>query len=196
MAEPARKMEPTAEAHRVVNGVDVSALHETIKTIKGQPKLAEFKFRNQNKWIEGGYSKSVIKSFYGAGKEDTNRSVTFELEADEPKILLGHDHAANPVEHLLHSLCSCMTASIVYHSAAKNIEIESLESSLEGDINLCGFLGLDENVKKGYEKIRANFDVKTNASEEQLQECVAYSPVYNMLRETVDVEVKFNIHKP
>ena len=108
-----------------------------------------------------------------------------------PPVLAGGDQAANPVEHLLHALASCITTSIVAHAAVRGIHIEELESELEGDIDLRGFLGLDPNVPKGYTNIRLKFKVKTAAENlEQLRNLAEFSPVYNTLIHGAKVDIE------
>lgn len=125
--------------------------------------------------------------------QDLSHSKPFVLEADEPAILLGKDLAANPVEHLLHALASCLTTSMVYHAAARGIQIEEVESTLEGDIDLHGFLNLDKKVRNGYQGIRVNFRLKADVPEEQLQEIVELgsgrSPVFDSLTNGVPVTI-------
>jgi uncharacterized OsmC-like protein len=115
------------------------------------------------------------------------------LEADEPAVLLGKDMAVNPVEYLLHALAACLTTSMVYHAAARGIRIDEVESSLEGDIDLHGFLELDKSVRKGYQGIRVNFKIKADVPDEQLQEIVelgsGHSPVFDSLVNGVPVSV-------
>ena len=115
------------------------------------------------------------------------------LEADEPAVLLGRDTSANPVEHLLHALASCLTTSMVYHAAARGIEIEEVESSLEGDIDLHGFLALDKNVRKGFQGIRVNFKIKADIPEAELQALgqlgPRHSPVFDSVSNGVPIAV-------
>ena len=178
---------------KIVNGVRVDDLFMTIDAIKATPDIAKFKFRIRNQWLDGSQNKSTANTFYGAD-QNLSRSKPFVLEADEPPVLLGKDTAANPVEHLLHALASCLTTSMVYHAAARGIQIEEVESSLEGDIDLHGFLELDRNVRKGYQGIRVNFKIKADVPDEQLQEIVqlgpGYSPVFDSLTNGVPVSVK------
>lgn len=169
----------------MTNGVDVRKLFETVGAIKQTPNLAVFKFRLNNRWIDGGFNRSTVKNFYGAGEEQTARSEPFVLEADEPPVLLGTDRAANPVEHLLHALAACVTTSMVYHAAARGIRIEEVESQVEGDIDLRGFLGLDESVPRGYRNIRMAFRIKADAPEEQLEEIVRLGPTFSPVFDTV-----------
>ncbi len=182
----------TPVLENTVNGVAVDGLSKTVEAIKATPALAKFNFRIRNEWVDGGRNASTVSSFYGAGQEHS-RSKSFVLEADEPPVLLGKDSAANPVEHLLHALAGCLTSSMVYHAAARGIHIEEVESSLEGDIDVRGFLELDKNVRNGYQGIRVNFKIKADVPDEQLQELCnlgsAHSPVFDSLTNGVPVAV-------
>jgi len=175
-----------------VNGVTVEDLSNTINAIKATPSIAKFKFRIRNQWVDGGRNSSTADGFYGAGQEQS-RPKPFVLEADEPSVLLGKDTAANPVEHLLHALASCLTTSMVYHAAARGIQIEEVESSLEGDLDLRGFLDLDKNVRNGYQGIRVNFKIKADLPDAKLQELgqlgSGHSPVFDSLTRGVPVSV-------
>ena len=104
-------------------------------------------------------------------------------------MLLGEDHGANPVEYVLHALAACLTTSLVYHAAARGIRIESVESELEGDLDLRGFLGLSEKVRKGYQQIRVHFTIKSDASAEQLRALTTFSPVHDIISNPVPVEI-------
>jgi uncharacterized OsmC-like protein len=176
----------------VINGVMVDDLFATIDAIKATPAIAKFKFSVRNQWKGGSQNSSTVDKFHGA-LQDLSRAKPFVLQADEPAILLGKDTAANPVEHLLHALASCMTTSMVYHAAARGIQIEEVESSFEGDIDLHGFLDLDRKVRNGYQGIRVNFKIKADVPDEQLQEIVKLgsgrSPVFDSLTNGVPVSV-------
>src|SRR5215831_13254113 len=123
-----RKDEMTATQ---TNGVDRDKLFQTIDQLKATPGLAQFRFKIQNQWIDGGHNRSSVSTFHGAGADHAH-AVNFDLDADEPDILLGTDQGANPVEYLLHALAACVTTSMVYHAAAKGITIEEVESSVDG----------------------------------------------------------------
>jgi len=176
------------------NGVNIDDLMTTIGAVQQDPSLAKFRFSAQNQWLDCGHNRSAIKAFYGCGAMDTTRTVPFTLEADEPAVLLGTDKGANPVEYVLHALVSCMTTSMVYHAAARGIEIESVSTSLEGDLDLQGFLGLSDEVPKGYSTIRVNMDVASNGLEQDLRECISFSPVYEMISRSLPVELKMHVH--
>src|SRR6267154_656449 len=175
-----------------VNGVAVEDLSNTVDAIKATPAIAKFKFRIRNQWVDGSRNTSIADAFYGAG-QGQSRPKPFVLEADEPTVLLGNDTAANPVEHLLHALASCLTTSMVYHAAARGIQIEEVESSLEGDLDLRGFLDLDKNVRNGYQGIRVNFKIKADVPDAKLQELgqlgSGHSPVFDSLTRGVPVSV-------
>jgi uncharacterized OsmC-like protein len=182
----------TVQTTKIINGVNVDDLFTTVDAIKATPAIAKFKFRIQNQWQGASRNRSTVGEFYGAGQPQS-RPTPFVLEADEPGILLGKDSAANPVEHLLHALASCLTTSMVYHAAARGIQIDEVESSFQGDIDLQGFLDLDENVRKGYQGIRVDFKVKADVPDAQLREIVAlgtgHSPVFDSLTKGVPISV-------
>jgi len=177
---------------KTINGVAVDDLSKTVDAIKATPAIAKFKFRIRNQWVDAGQNSSTADTFYGAGQE-RSRPKPFVLEADEPPVLLGKDTGANPVEHLLHALASCLTTSMVYHAAARGIQIEEVESSLEGDIDLHGFLDLDKKVRNGYQGIRVNFKIKADVPDGKLQEIgqlgPGHSPVFDSLTNGVPVSV-------
>jgi uncharacterized OsmC-like protein len=171
------------------NGVDVVALKETIAAVQEQPELAKFKFRATNKWVDGANSRTTIEGFYGA-KEEHKHKKTYVLEADEPEVLLGGDKGVGPGEYLLAALSACVTTGIAYHAAARGIHIESIEASLEGDIDLRGFLGLSDEVPKGFKNIDFSLKVKSDASLEQIKELTEFSPILESVTKPVSVNLK------
>ena len=175
-----------------VNGVDVDRLFGTIDHVSAEPALARFQFRARNTWIDGGHNRTTIKEFYGAGHEDTTRTEPFVLDADEPAVLLGENQAPNAPEYLLHALAACLTGTIVYHAAARGIALDGLECTIEGDVNLHGFLGLDDAVRPGYENIRVAFKATGDFDDEQLAELASltrYSPVRDTVSNPVPVDI-------
>ena len=167
---------------RLVNGIAVDSLFDTIDAVKQDTELAKFNFRISNKWINGAHNHTTIKDFYGV-KETHKHEILFELDADEPPLLLGEGKGPNPVEHFLNALAACITTSLVYHAAAKGIEIRGVESRLDGDLDLRGFLGISKEVPIGYQKIRVAFKIDADISDQEKEELIAmgkkYSPVYN-----------------
>ena len=177
-----------------VNGVDIETLMGTVNAIRNEPELGACRFRASNYWLGGNHNRSTVVGFYGAKQEIAHKQ-TFTMDADEPAILAGNDEGANPVEHLLHALASCLTTSMVAHAAVRGIEIEELESRLEGDIDLRGFLGLDATVPKGYTEIRAAFRVKAKPEDlDRIRELAKFSPVFNTITQgakvAIDVKLK------
>src|SRR5215831_1078937 len=176
----------------VINGVDVDRIGATIRAVQENTSLGTFQFRAKNRWIGGGHNRSTIQSFYGAGQEDTARKKPFVLDSDEPPVLLGKDHGANPYEYVLHALAAGLTTSLVYHAAARGIHIESVESTLEGDLDLQGFLGLSDKVRRGFKEIRVHFAIKSNAPAEQLNELIRFSPVLDIVSNPVPVSIQID----
>ena len=177
----------------VRNGVDTATLFATLDAIKAQPEIAAFQFRAHNKWIDGAHNRSTIKDFYAACGEDTTRTESFELNAGEPAILLGTDTGPNPAEYLLHALAACLTTSLVYVAAARKVRLTEVESTLEGDMDVQGALGLNDDYRNGFEQIRVSFRVAGDAPEEKLREVVeraqARSVVFDIVSNGVPVEV-------
>ncbi len=175
-----------------LNGIDLNVLNETVNAIKKDPALGKCRFRARNKWIDSSHNCTTVSDFYGAKQEMVHKQ-KFEFHADEPPILAGKDQAANPVEHLLHALASCVTTGMVAHAAVNGIHIEALESELEGDLDLNGFLGLDPEAPKGYTNIRMKVKVKTDAENlKMLKQLSQLSPVLDTLTHgaKVDLEIE------
>jgi uncharacterized OsmC-like protein len=173
----------------VTNGVNVSQMFDTIAAVKSDPELAKFQFRAKNEWLDGSRNRAMVKEFYGARQEDQTRTQAYIFHADEPPVLCGGDQGANPVEYLLSALSMCLTTTMVMHGASRGIEIEAVDSELEGDIDVRGFLGLSNDVRKGYHDIRVKMRVKSDAPSEQLLELAKFSPVYDVVANSLPVHV-------
>ena len=187
------QVQQTMNGTTVINGIEIDTLKATIGAIRNEPDLGACHFRATNKWLSGNHNRSRVTGFYGAQQEIAHKQ-TFKMDADEPAILAGNDKGANPVEHLLHALASCLTTSMVAHAAVRGIQIDELESEFEGDIDLRGFLGLADDVPKGYTAIRAKFRVKADPADlETLRGLAAFSPVFNTLTSGTDVDVKVEL---
>jgi uncharacterized OsmC-like protein len=178
---------------KIVNGVNVTELFGTIDAIQNQPELAKFQFRASNKWINGTNNHTTVNALYGAG-EGHNRENPFVLEKDEPAVLLGTDRGANPVQYTLAALAGCLTTTLVCFAAAEGVELKEVESEFEGDADLRGFLGLDENIRMSCENIRVTFHIKSDVPREKLQELVklaqSRSGVFDMITNKVPVAVQ------
>jgi uncharacterized OsmC-like protein len=166
------KTQKTPPAPR--NGVDTPTLLATINAVGAQPELAKFKFRAKSRWIRGTHSRSTVSDFFGAGGEH-NHKTAFEYDSDHPAVLCGEDNGPTPVEHLLHALAGCLTAGIGNIAAVRGITLHEVESTVEGDIDLQGILGLSDEVRNGYQGIRISFRIRGDAPAEKLREIVEQS---------------------
>jgi uncharacterized OsmC-like protein len=188
MEKPATKKAPPAPR----NGVDTPTLFATINAVAGQPDLAKFQFRAKNRWVSGTHSTSTMANFFGAGAEQPHVAA-YQAECDHPAVLCGQDHAPTPVEYLLHALASCLTAGIANIAAARGVTLHEVESTVEGDIDLRGILGLSDDVRNGYQGVRVSFSVKGDAPEEKLKEIVmqsrARSAVFDVLTRGVPITI-------
>ena len=173
-----------------VNGVNVDQVMQVIGSIEADPEYAKFQWRATNRWIEGGQSRSRIKEFFAGNAEDTTREAAFTLDADEPKIAAGQNSAPNSMEYVLHALATCLTGTLVYHAAVQGIQIEAVESSYTGNMDVRGLFGLSDEVRKGFDKVSVEMRVKSEASAEQLTELALFSPVYEMVSRALPVEFK------
>jgi uncharacterized OsmC-like protein len=188
MQQPAKRTrQPVA-----MNGVDTPTLFATIDAVRGQPELARFTFRATNRWQQGTHSRSRIEPFHGAGGEHQHAH-EHVYDADHPAVLTGRDQGPTPVEFLLHALAACLTAGIGNIAAARGVTLYEVESTVEGDIDLRGILGISTEVRNGYSGLKASFRIKGDASPEKLREIVeqsrARSAVYDVLTNGVPVEL-------
>jgi OsmC-like protein len=139
------------------NGVDTATLFTTLDAVKGDPEIAKFRFRATNTWVSGTHNRSTIHGFHGAKQEITHRQ-PFTFTADHPPVLVGEDHGPTPAEYLLHALAACLTAGIATIAAARGVSLTEVSSTVEGDIDLLGILGLSDQVRNGYQQIRGASD--------------------------------------
>jgi uncharacterized OsmC-like protein len=177
------------------NGVDTATLFATLDAVKGNNDIAKFQFRASNKWISGTHNQSTIHGFYGAGQELTHREPS-TFDADHPAVLVGQDHAPTPAEHLLHALAACLTAGIANIAAARNVKLTSVESTVEGDIDLLGILGLSNEVRNGYEQIRVSFRLEGDDPEKLrrvVEQSRLRSAVYDVITNGVPVSIEVDV---
>ena len=174
------------------NGVDTPKLFATIGAVSDQPSLAKFQFRARGRWLSGTHCQTTMAGFYGAGGE-MQHVMPYQADADHPQILCGDDTAPAPVEWVLHALAACLTAGIANISSARGVNLESVECSVEGDIDLRGILGLSDKVRNGFQAIRVAFQIKADAPDTKLREIVqqagARSAVLDILTSGVPVSL-------
>ncbi len=141
------------------NGVDTATLFATLDAVKADPEIAKFRFRATNTWVSGTHNRSSIHGFHGAKQEMTHRQ-PFTFDADHPPVLVGTDNGPTPVEYVLHALAACLTAGIANIAAARGVTLTEVSSTVEGDIDLLGILGLSGQVRNGYQQIRVSFTLR------------------------------------
>jgi len=175
------------------NGVDTATLFATLDHVKGQNELAKFQFRASNTWVGGTHSRSTISGFYGAMQEMAHVKETV-LDSDHPQVLVGSDTGPTPVEYLLHALASCLTAGVANIAAARGVDLRKVSSTVEGDIDLLGILGLsDGTVRNGYQQVKVTFHIDGDADESTLRSIVEQSrrrsAVYDALTNPTSVSI-------
>jgi uncharacterized OsmC-like protein len=178
----------------VRNGVDTATLFATIDAVKGDPDIAKFRFRATNTWMSGTHNCSTIHGFYGAKQEMTHRQ-PFAFDADHPPVLVGTDNGPTPVEYVLHALAACLTAGIANIAAARGVTLTEVSSTVEGDIDLLGILGLSDQVRNGYQQIRVGFTLRgddpdklRSVVEQSRQRSAVFDIVTNGVPVSIDVD--------
>jgi uncharacterized OsmC-like protein len=179
----------TAVTDSIINGVDTEMLGQRVEAISANPDIAQFKFRATNRFVEGGLNRSQIKNFYGALTEHRTEK-SFVVDNDEPPILLSKDTAPNPVEYVIQALLACMTTTTVYRAAGQGIEIESVRSEVEGDLDIHGMMALDPDVRPGFQELRVKMFVKTKGPRNTIRDLHRTSPVFDTLSRPVPIKVE------
>jgi uncharacterized OsmC-like protein len=186
-------MTTTSRTRPPLNGVDTPTLFATLDAVRANPELAKFQFRATNRWIAGTNNRSAIRGFYGAGQEDTTRTEDFTYDADHPAVLVGTGKGPTPVEFLLHAIAACLTSGLANIAAARGVTLHEVSSTVEGDIDLLGILGLSDEVRNGYQGIRVRFQISGDAPDEVLRGLIdrsrSRSAVYDVLTNGVPVSV-------
>jgi uncharacterized OsmC-like protein len=177
------------------NGVDVATLFATLEAVRAAPEAARFQFRARNQWLSGTHNRSTVHDYFGVGEERTHER-TFHFDADHPAVLVGRDNGPTPVEYVLHALAACLTAGLANVAAARGVRLTEVHSTVTGDIDLNGILGLDPGVRNGYQNITVRFTVKGDAPAETLRRIVeqsrARSAVFDILANQVPVTIEID----
>ena len=178
------------------NGVDTATLFATLDAVKQAPEAAKFQFRAHNQWVSGTHNRTTIAGYFGVGEERSHER-TFVFDADHPAVLVGQDHGPTPTEFVLHALAACLTAGLATIAAARRVKLTEVRSTVTGDIDLNGILGLNPDVRNGYQQITVRFTVKGDAPAETLRDIVeqsrARSAVYDIITNQVPVTIEVNI---
>ena len=175
------------------NGVDTATLFATLDAVKQAPEAASFQFRAHNRWVSGTHNRGTIADYFGVGEERAHER-TFVFDADHPAVLVGQDNGPTPVEFVLHALAACLTAGLANITAARKIKLTEVRSTVTGDIDLNGILGLNPEVRNGFQQITVRFTINGDAPAEKLRELVdqsrARSAVYDVITNGVPVTVE------
>jgi uncharacterized OsmC-like protein len=178
---------------KIDNGVNVDALLAAREALKSAPDAAKFTWRAACKWQNGTHSKSTITGFHGLGQEQKHKT-EFTFEADHPEIFASEDLGATPVEYVLVGLASCLTAGVAAVAQNRGIQLRSVEAKLEGSMDIQGILGIDSDVRNGYDDIKVTFHIDADASKEEIEAIVAQSQkrsaVYDVITNPTNVTVE------
>ena len=182
----------TSSAAQPRNGVDVPTLFATLDAVKDDPEIAAFQFRVRNEWLGGTHSRSEYDDFFGAKQEMAHERVT-TVESDHPAVLVGADHGPTPVEYLLHAIAACLTSGIANIASARGVTLTRVSSTVTGEIDLLGILGLSDHVRNGYRDVTVTFHIEGDADDETLRAIVEQSrrrsAVYDALTNPTSVHV-------
>jgi uncharacterized OsmC-like protein len=161
-------------ASEVQNGVNVEALLEAREALTATPEGAHFKWRADCEWKNGTHSSSTVAGFFGLGEEQMHRKV-FNFDADHPELFASEDNGATPVEYVLVGLASCLTAGIAAVAQHRGIQLRSVKATLEGDMDVQGILGIDSDVRNGFDQINVSYEIDADASRDDIEALVAQS---------------------
>ena len=179
----------------VDNGVNVEALLGAREALTEAPEAARFQWRASCVWKNGTHSHSTVEGFYGLGEEQSHKTV-FNFDADHPELFASEDNGATPVEYVLVGLASCLTAGVAAVAQHRNIQLRSVTATLEGGMDVQGILGIDSDVRNGFDGIKVSFKVDADASEKDIKALVAQSQkrsaVYDIVTNPTNVTVEVN----
>src|SRR5437762_4778764 len=177
----------------VNNGVNVQALLDAREALKGAPEAAKFTWRASCKWQSGTHSTANVHGFFGLGQEQNHKTST-SFEADHPEIFASQDNGITPIELVLVGLASCLTAGVAAVAQNRGVQLRSVEAKLEGSMDIQGILGMDSDVRNGYDDIKVTFHIDADASKKDIEAIVAQSQkrsaVYDVITNPVNVTVE------
>jgi uncharacterized OsmC-like protein len=188
-------MNVQTEVKTADNGVNVEALLGARAALTETPAAAQFTWRAECNWVGGVHSRSTVKSFFGLGEEQSHNTA-FTIEADHPPHFAASDNGATPVEILLSSLASCLTAGVASVAQNRGIQLRSVTAKVEGDMDIAGILGIDADVRNGFSAIRVSFDIDADATQDEIAAVVAQSQkrsaVFDIITNPSNVHVSVN----
>ena len=161
-------------AKPIDNGVNVQALLDAREALSQAPEAAQFTWRAKCEWVKGTHSRSTVEGFFGLGEEQKHRN-KYSFEADHPEVFASEDNAATPVEMVLAGLASCLTAGVAAVAQRREIQLRSVTATLEGGMDIQGILGIDSDVRNGFDGIKVTFDIDADATKDEIKAIVAQS---------------------
>lgn len=179
----------------VENGVNVEALLGAREALGEAPEAAKFNWRATCHWVNGTHSRSEVQGFFGLGEEQSHKT-KFEFEADHPEVFASEDHGATPVEIVLVGLASCLTAGIAAVAQHRGIQLRSVKATIEGGMDIQGILGMDSDVRNGFDGIKVHYDIDADATPDEIKALVAQSQkrsaVFDIVTNPTNVSVEVN----
>ena len=182
----------TTTDNPVRNGVDTAALFATIDAVKDDPDLANFQFRATNRWVSGTHNQSTIHGFHGC-KQEMTHAAAWTYDADHPAVLVGEDNGPTPVEYVLHALAACLASGLANIAAARGVNLDEVTTTVEGDIDLRGILGLSDEVRNGFQQIGVRFALRGDDPDKLravVEQSRLRSAVYDLLTNGVPVSIE------
>jgi uncharacterized OsmC-like protein len=158
----------------VTNGVNVQALLDAREVLKGAPEAAQFTWKAKSRWQNGVHSETRIQNFFGLGAEQSHKSEAV-FDADHPEIFAAEDNGITPIEYLLVGLASCLTAGVASVAQNRGIQLRSVEATVEGNHDIRGILGVDSDVRNGFNDLKVTFTIDADASKQEIEALVAQS---------------------
>jgi uncharacterized OsmC-like protein len=162
------------DAPTVDNGVNIEALRGAKQALTEAPAAAQFQWRAACEWVRGTHSRSTITGFAGLGAEHAHRQ-TFNIDADHPEVFASEDNGATPPEIVLAALASCLTAGVATVATHRGVQLRSVKATVEAGMDLQGILGIDGDVRNGFDQIKVTYDIDADASKADLAAIVAQS---------------------
>ena len=183
----------TTTTQTVDNGVNVEALIGAREALTNAPEAAQFTWRATSKWVNGTHTQSTCEGFFGLGEEQSHKG-PFTLDTDHPEVFASEDKGVTPVEMVLAGLAGCLTAGVASVAQMREIQLNSVSATLEGDMDLQGILGIDSNVRNGFDGIKVKYEIDADASDEDIKALVAQSQkrsaVYDIITNPTNVSVE------
>jgi uncharacterized OsmC-like protein len=180
---------------QVNNGVNVEALLGAREALTEQPEAAKFAWRAKCDWINGTHSKTTVEGYFGLGEEQKHKS-RFSFDADHPETFASEDNGATPVEITLAALASCLTAGVASVAQNREIQLHAVSASIEGKMDIQGILGIDSDVRNGFDGIKVTYKIDADGSKEDIEAIVAQSQkrsaVYDIITNPTNITVEVN----